>query len=645
MDHAISTKTAGTNLYREIFERSGDAVFIVDPARERFVDVNERACDLLGYTRSTLMKIGPLGVHSHEVALWRKYIAAALRDRSIRIAELSFRMASGDLLPAEVTAAAIEIDDKQSVIITARDLTSRRLIQQALQESEERYRNLVDMSPDAILVNQDGTIAFVNPAGANLLGAENPSEIVGGTLLDIVAPEYRNLVQERMRRVLEFGETAPPAEVELLRIDGSRLHFEGIGIPINFHGARALQVVLRDISERKRMEHERSVLAEIGALVGSTLAIEEVYEQFADQVQKLIPSDRIVISDVDIDAWTITPVYIAGLQIDGWPPNIPHSLALTPLENVVRNQTPLVMNIGESERLAQSHSGLVDGLEAGLKSGLGVPLIARNSTVGILSLKRIDSRDYTSQELELAQRVANQIAPAVENARLYKQAGEIAMLEERNRLARELHDSVAQTLFSLTLYSEASVRYAQAGDMERVRAILGQLGESSLQALREMRLLVHQLRPRELEERGLISALQNRLDAVEGRSGIQARLILDREYSLPAKIENALFPVALEALNNTIKHSNASAVEIGVQTVDGGIELTVEDNGRGFEFTEQSAQAGVGLSSMNERLRGIDGSLSVTSIVGKGTTVRAFVEIDSPDPEPSDAGQKKGRKE
>lgn len=426
-------------------------------------------------------------------------------------------------------------------------------------------------------------------------------------------------------------------ELSCRTANGDLLPAEVVATAIEIDGKECVIFAVRDITERKRIQREGSVLAEIGVVLGGTLAIEEVYQQFADQVQKLIPSDRIVISDVDIDAGTITPVYIAGLPIDGWPPGTPHLLASTPLENVVRYRTPLVMNFGESERLAQAYGGLVDGLEAGLRSGLAVPLIARDNTIGILSLRRIDSGGYTPRELELAIGVANQIAPAIENARLYREAGVVAVHEERNRLARDLHDSVIQSLYSLTLHSEASVRHANAGDLEQVKARLGRMGESALQALKEMRLLVYQLRPPALEDAGLISALQHRLDAVEKRSGVKTRLILDREYRLPANIENALFPVAIEALNNAIKHANASIVEMRINTVDGGIELTVGDNGRGFAVAERSAQGGVGLASMSERLSDIGGRLSVKSVVGEGTTVTAFVGLDLPDSGPSDA--------
>ncbi len=132
MDRAVPTKTGSSNLYSEIFERSGDAVFVVDPVDETFIEVNARACDMLGYDYSALMKIGPLGVHSHEMNLWRKRLAAALRDKSIFTTELSCRTASGDLLPTEVTTTAIEFGSRQCVIFAVRDLTPRLLIQEAL---------------------------------------------------------------------------------------------------------------------------------------------------------------------------------------------------------------------------------------------------------------------------------------------------------------------------------------------------------------------------------------------------------------------------------------------------------------------------------------------------------------------------------
>ena len=382
----------------------------------------------------------------------------------------------------------------------------------------------------------------------------------------------------------------------------------------------------RLLEASKKESQDRTAIAEIGRAVASERDLAAVMSTAANAVQKLIPYDRFTVSIVDdADPLQLRLLHISGIRVPSDQDGIIYRSQDSPWSKhhwIRANEDP-------------------EKLEAGLKLWMEVTIgQSIESPIGYLSFQRREGRDFNAADLDLASLVANQIAPAIKNAQLLEQIRVTTAQEERNRLARDLHDSVAQSLYSVTLYSEATDRYARAGDLERVRANLDQLGESALQALREMRLLVHQLRPRELEKEGLISALQHRLDAVEGRSKIQTRLTLDREYNLPAKIENVLYPIALEALNNIIKHSHASVVEIRVNTVDGGVELTVEDNGRGFEIAEQSAQTGVGLSSMNERLRGIGGTLSVTSTVGEGTTVRAFVEIDSPDPEPSYAGQK-----
>ncbi len=631
------TNTADTNLYRAIFDRVGDAVFVVDPLDEEYIDVNERACALLGYSHSALMETGPLGVHSHEVPLWREFVNAALLDGSVRTTNLSCRTANGDLLPAEVAATAIEIEGKECVILAVRDITVRREMQQALRESEERYRSLVDESPDLILVSVDGVIAFVNSIGPKLLGLESPADMVGRPIMEFIAPGYRGLVRERRIRVLKHGETAPAAEVELLRADGGKVHFEGIAIPIKFRGESAVQVVLRDISERKRLQRESSVLAEIGVVVGGTLAIGEVYERFANLVKSLIPFDRIEISEFDLADDTICPVYVSGLQAESWVEGVSHPISDSRVGPVIHGHQALIFDAKSTAKHAKENPDTAVGAAIGLTTGIAVPLNVRDQTIGVLNMSSCDPDAYGNEHLELAMRVANQIAPAVENARLYKHAGVIAVHEERNRLARELHDSVTQSLYSLTLHSEASIRHANAGDLEQVQSHLGQMGESALQALKEMRLLVYQLRPPVLENEGLVSALQHRLDAVEKRSGVKTRLILDRDYVHPARIENVLFPVALEALNNAIKHANASTVEMRINSVDGGIELTVEDNGRGFAETERSARSGVGLASMKERLGDIGGWLSVKSVIGEGTTVTAFVGLDFLDSRPTSA--------
>ena len=131
-------------------------------------------------------------------------------------------------------------------------------------------------------------------------------------------------------------------------------------------------------------------------------------------------------------------------------------------------------------------------------------------------------------------------------------------------MARDLHDSVTQSLFSLTLFTQAALERAEVGDLDRVKQSLARIADTARRGLKEMRLLVYELRPLALEDEGLVGALQQRLEAVEGRSGVQTRLLVEPqgEVELPADVERQLYRIAEEALNNALKHANASSVTV-----------------------------------------------------------------------------------
>ena len=208
-----------------------------------------------------------------------------------------------------------------------------------------------------------------------------------------------------------------------------------------------------------------------------------------------------------------------------------------------------------------------------------------------------------------------------ENEILRKEAAKKAILEERNRLARDLHDSVTQSLYSLTLFAEASQRLVNSGDMERANSYLSQVGETAQQALKEMRLLVYELRPVALEDIGLVGALQQRLDAVEGRAGVETQLLVNDLIDLPPAVEEALYRIAQEALNNTLKHANASTVIVRVMIEANHIRLSIEDNGCGFDLSSAVSSGGMGLRSIRERCEGLGASLEMISNDGTGTQI------------------------
>jgi PAS domain S-box-containing protein len=204
-----------------------------------------------------------------------------------------------------------------------------------------------------------------------------------------------------------------------------------------------------------------------------------------------------------------------------------------------------------------------------------------------------------------------------------------AALEERQRLARELHDSVTQSLYSLTLLAEASRRTAQSGDVSKVVDNIARLGETAQQALKEMRLLVYELRPLALEQAGLADALQNRLDAVEKRAGVDAQLRVELNVELPAEIENSLYRVAQEALSNSLKHAEANRVIVSLRSSGKQVEMEVADNGRGFDVEAARNQGGLGLVSIRERVAALGGTCTISSRLREGTQVLVQVTLNN----------------
>lgn len=285
------------------------------------------------------------------------------------------------------------------------------------------------------------------------------------------------------------------------------------------------------------------------------------------------------------------------------------------------NEALLINNVKQVER------DRVHKLLPNTRSELAVPLRVGQKVVGTLDVHCDRENAFTQEDALVIQSLGDQIAIAIENARLYEHSRELAVLEERNRLARELHDSVTQSLYSLTLLAETGRRAAKAQDLERVVHHQVRLGEIAQQALKEMRLLVYELRPSALEEEGLVGALKQRLDAVEGRAGVETCLIVKGRVELPPTVEVALYRIAQEALNNALKHAYATSVTVKVSAGEGIVELTVTDDGRGFNLEGVDQMGGMGLATMRERAERENGTLRILSSPGQGTVVKVTLEM------------------
>jgi signal transduction histidine kinase len=225
-----------------------------------------------------------------------------------------------------------------------------------------------------------------------------------------------------------------------------------------------------------------------------------------------------------------------------------------------------------------------------------------------------------------SQRLLTELEDAYRRLESYAhQAEALAIVEERNRLARDLHDSVTQALYGLTLSAEAAARQLTAGQIETATDQLRDIRETARSALQEMRLLIFELRPPVLEDEGLAAALQARLQAVEGRVGLATTLAVEGDGRLPPQMESELDRITQEALNNALKHAQARQIAVQLCHDERTVALEIADDGVGFDPEANSSRGGLGLRGMAERAARLGGRLAVESRPGHGTRVRVEV--------------------
>jgi signal transduction histidine kinase len=258
---------------------------------------------------------------------------------------------------------------------------------------------------------------------------------------------------------------------------------------------------------------------------------------------------------------------------------------------------------------------------------LAVPLLVKGDVYGGLFLFHATPRPKSDEELELLVTLADQAVLAIENARLRAEARQSAVAAERSRLARDLHDSVTQTLYSIMLYAEATNLAMQAGKQDVSAKNLQELRNMAHEAMLDMRMLIFELHPPVLEEAGLAAALQARLAAVEARAGLQTEVQVEGERRLPLALEEEIFWIAQEALNNAAKHSQAKKVAVSLNFEENRVALVIKDDGKGFDPAQIKQAGGMGMRGIEERVQRIQGQLEIASSPEEGTTLTLIVVV------------------
>jgi nitrate/nitrite-specific signal transduction histidine kinase len=369
------------------------------------------------------------------------------------------------------------------------------------------------------------------------------------------------------------------------------------------------------VADRTR---ELATLNIIAAEVSHSLDLQEIVDNALDEVLEAMDMDSG--QAFRLDEEVLIPIARRGLPEDQPGCSNRLSLRATLAGQAARQGQPVVWHPGEQTE-GERCDLPGDGMFAVVVS---VPLVAQRRTVGVVNLGSCQPRQMAPEELSLLAAIGQQIGVAVENARLYEQAQQLAVMQERNRLARDLHDSVTQALYGIALYSEAAARQIQVGQQELAREHLSEIRATAQESLRDMRLLIYELRRPVLKREGLAAALQARLEAVESRVGMETAFEQTGDPELSPEAEEGLYWIAQEALNNVLKHARANQVSVRLHRNGKWVALEVADDGAGFE-PDAIRDGGYGLCTMEERAIRLGGGLTVTSRPGGGTVIRAEV--------------------
>lgn len=281
---------------------------------------------------------------------------------------------------------------------------------------------------------------------------------------------------------------------------------------------------------------------------------------------------------------------------------------------------------GRTHRLQQKTVAL------GVRAMIAAPLLVEGVPTGVLWVNDVRPRTFAAEDVALVQALAGQAALAIEHARLAARGRDAAALEERARLARELHDSVTQSVFSLGLFARtAQTQHARGSD--QLGGTLERVATLARDALAEMRALLFELRPAALEQEGLAGALEQLVAAMRVRSELTITYAAETDVRLPADSETAIFRIVQEALGNAAKHARATAASVTLAAGDGVLRVEVRDDGVGFDPGRPAADGrsgGMGLRSMRERAAATGLTLRVMSAPGAGTRVTVTAPLPRP---------------
>lgn len=509
-----------------------------------------------------------------------------------------------------------------------------------LQASDAKYRDLVEMSQDAIYIRMGSRIVFANAATARIYGTSTPGELLGKSPLSFIHPDYIEPLKKRWHELETTRKPLPPYEAKLIRGDGSVIDIESIASPIDYQGQPAAHVVVRDISERKALQQRQIDLLKEQAAHAQATALAEHFELLAEAVPNMVwtagtdgqleYANRRVLDymdcsfgDLEGDGWIkfVHPEDLPGVQAR-WARSLAAGSAFEVEERFRRGSDGSYRwHIVRALPVRDADYHIVTWV------GTCVDIDDQKQAQALLSSSR--ARLEAAVMLRTQELLQANAALRISEGKLRNLSAHLQTAREAERasIAREIHDELGA---SLTAVKMDLTRYLKTFDNIPAAAHDLLAGAVSLvdSAIQTVRRIATRLRPSILDHLGLWPALEWQLEEFENRYSVQCSIDFDAMPSdLDKNAQTALFRIVQEALTNVARHARATRVHLHVSEVRDQVRIEMTDNGSGIPAEKLSDPASCGIQGMHERAEAFGGRIQLERAPAGGTRLHIMFPL------------------
>jgi len=578
--------------YREIFNASNEAIIIYDASHGQVLDLNQAALELFGFTSEDLLTGMSTEYYNSELGFIQgkasKYLHQAVHNGSV-VYEWQYHRKSGEIFWTEVSLKSTEIAGDMRILAVIRDISERKKAQELIMQSEERFRSIIQYLTDIIwIIDENVTIIYESPSSWQVLGYP-PGYLIGKKGFDIINPEDMSLVNKDLNEVFQKTNDHLPTEFRVQHANGSWISLEVIANNMLDHQSiKGIIITARDVTERNRVEK---------ALRISESKFRNIFNN---------SSDAIVIVSSKYSFLEVNEVF---LKITGYSMGEIVNMKLTEiisdshLPQLVEN----LVRIFQNEYQPALECEIISKLKTTFPAEINSKLIEFEGELAIISVIR-----NITERKHMENRILDTIISTEE--------------KEREKFARNLHDELGPLLSSIKMYVDSMT---SASEKNKHDFIIAQLKKILVEVIQSTKELSNDLSPHVLVNYGLMAALESFINQLKPYIGISFVSNL-REERYPSTLELSMYRIIKELINNTLKHAQASRINIKLHHILKSIHLTYVDNGIGFKenWQDNMESMGMGMSNIISRSRLMNATCRFFNNAPNGMSFELQVRVD-----------------